>query len=90
MYVLTYTYMLIIDDSEITNERRLYFSYSCSSPTATVMSGSDLNPCLDVNKITSVLSSFNLSMFFVSLVRASLMQSFKRATVSTRSSGHCL
>ena len=51
------------------------------------MSGSDLNQCLELKKIASVLSLFNLSMCFVSHVRAYLMESFKRATVSTRSAG---
>ena len=40
--------------------------YSCCSLMVTVMLDSDLSPCLDVDKITSVFSSFNLSIFFVS------------------------
>ena len=51
--------------------------HSCCSPTETAMFGNDFNPCLDVNKITSVFSSFNLRMFFAvvncSLCRFSLM-----------------
>ena len=50
------------------------------------MSDSDLNQCLEVNKITSVFSSFNLSMVFFSHVRPSLKQSNVQLFVD-RSSG---
>ena len=35
----------------------------CRSPTETAMFSNDLNLCSDVNKITSVFSPLNLSMF---------------------------
>lgn len=42
---------------------------SCCSLTETAMFSNDFNPCLDVDKITSVFSSFSLSMFCVRQVQ---------------------
>ena len=39
---------------------------TCCSPTVTATLGCDLSACLEVNSITSVLSSFSFSMLLAS------------------------
>ena len=60
---------------------------TCCSPTVTATLGCDLSACLEVNSITSVLSSFSFSMLLASHLWISPMHVFNRVTAVDRFSG---
>ena len=57
------------------------------SPTVTATFGCDFKICLEVNNMTSVLSSFNFNILLASQLQISPMQVFKRVTAVDCCSG---
>ena len=57
------------------------------SPTVTAILGCDFRACLEVNNMTSVLSSFKFSILLANQLRISPTQVFKRVTAVDCCSG---
>ena len=76
--MLDHRQWLIVNHSQVAD--RCAGRMGCSA-TVTATLGCDLKACLEVNKVTSVLSSFSFSMLLASHLWTSPMHVFNRVTV---------